>query len=235
MTAIKPEVLQTFGLDVAKAHAVLAGVREKIQRVMERRVGHREAFSDLVSDTIKKLWKHDAMPFEDQGKVSRTIRALFAALAPDADTPEINYKNAVLTAEDKRREEEEKHKSQEKEKKERKSKDKKEKKEKEREDDRRKEQDKVGETDHNKGKDKMKGESNTSTAGKDRSRSRSGRRSGAFGALRCSEEAGVVERMPTVTEKEKEEEEVKRAGGGSKEEEGGGTPSVQMCYADRPG
>ena len=76
-------VFTRFGMDTAKSVAVLSPLPKNIERALDRRVGVREAFRDLLVKALRQLWDSGAMGFDESGRVERVLQALIPLLTPD--------------------------------------------------------------------------------------------------------------------------------------------------------
>ena len=106
MAAECTALMERLGLDAPKARAILDGMPAQVQKVMDQRAGAREAFRELVMGKMVSMWKTGAMPFEEAAKVEKTLRAVFTAIMPEKDLPNIDYKETVNRAKIKKAEEE---------------------------------------------------------------------------------------------------------------------------------
>ena len=90
-TDIAP-TLERLGLDPVLTMTVLAGFKKKVEKVLDKRVGQREAYRECVAKAMRDLWLNRAMPFDDAPRVERTLKSIVTTLLPTTEVPRIDYK-----------------------------------------------------------------------------------------------------------------------------------------------
>ncbi|CAK0887525.1 unnamed protein product, partial [Prorocentrum cordatum] len=90
----------TLGLSADKALAALHNFTTKATRILEQRRGARESYRELLAKSIMKLRVSGAVPFDDAGRVERTMQAVSACAMASHDPPRVDMRTAVARAQE---------------------------------------------------------------------------------------------------------------------------------------
>ena len=91
---------ERLGLDPARTINVLHGFPDRLKKLLEKRVGSREAVRSELAQLIHRLWKHKAMKFTEHSRVENVTRAVITLTAPDAILPKLDYRSVINLAEE---------------------------------------------------------------------------------------------------------------------------------------
>ncbi|CAK0877780.1 unnamed protein product, partial [Prorocentrum cordatum] len=70
----KPQFWTRLGLNPDKSTAALNGFPRKVGKILDQRRGTREAYRECLAKAIVNMWKADAMPHDEPGRVERAMQ-----------------------------------------------------------------------------------------------------------------------------------------------------------------
>ncbi|CAK0877782.1 unnamed protein product [Prorocentrum cordatum] len=96
----EPQFWTRLGLNPDKSTAALNGFPRKVGKILGQRRGTREAYRECLAKAIVNMWKADAMPHDEPGRVERAMQAICASSLNDLPLPRIDMRTAVTRAKD---------------------------------------------------------------------------------------------------------------------------------------